>query len=709
MQPYLVPNISGVNMKKSILALAIASVTFGSIAQEHSNHDHDDHAGHDHDVVNASQLSKGQGKSASTHTIKANKDFANTLNFKDTTVFHDNNRGLIVPLSAKANEHLRDRFKDVHTGVEAHDSSPDTVNPSLWRQAQANYSADGLYKVTDGIYQVRGTDLASTTFIRSDSGWIVYDVLMHDKAMETSLEFFLANVPEGGDLPVVAMIYSHSHADHFGGSRAVKDAYPDVVTYAPHNFTKEVVDENVLAGNAMSRRGGMQYGSTLGQASETGVVDAALSNGWSLGKDHNITMVAPDVNFPSGDDEKFHNTVIDGVNIVFMDTAGTEAPSGNVAYFPDHNTLWTGEMVYQGMHNIYTLRGAKVRDSLKWSKDINEMINAWGGEMEVMMGSHSAPMWDNETIVTYMKAQRDNYGFVHNQTLRLANNGMTMQDIGANIDAELPSSLQQLWHTNGYHGTYSHNARGVYNMYLGYFDMNPANLNRLTVNEEAVHFAAAYGGCEAGLSTAKAHFEDGNYRFAGVMLDHLVRGCDDFTEARQLLADNWEQQGYQAEGAGWRNTFLTGAQEVRVGTMSGTPKTASSDLLSEMTVENLLDLMAVKVVAKDAEGKDFTLSINVPDIQETYYVELSNGNLSNILTSELKEADATLHINKADINNVLLGTSTMGDLFKTKAAGITGDKSVLEKLASVSVDFDSAFEIVPRPAKGSEVDAYIYK
>ncbi|GIU51529.1 MBL fold metallo-hydrolase [Shewanella sp. KT0246] len=695
----------GNTMKKSIIAVSILSIiSTGAIA-----HNHDEHAGHAHEHVTAGALATGKGKPASQHTIDANKALAETLNFEDTRVFADNDRGLITPLDEKTSTHLRDRFKGLHSGLEAQDSSPDSVNPSLWRQGQANFSADGLYQVTDGIYQVRGTDLASTTFIKSDSGWIVYDVLMHDKAMESSLDFFLKNVPEGGDEPVIAMIYSHSHADHFGGSRAVQNRFPDVKVYAPHNFVKEVVDENVLAGNAMSRRAAFQYGATLGAASQTGIVDAALSNGWSQGLDHNITLVAPDVTFPSGDDQKFYEYKIDGVPFVFMDTAGTEAPSGNVAYLPKHNTIWTGEMTYQGMHNIYTLRGAKVRDSLKWSKDINLMINAWGSDIEVLMGSHSAPLWGNTNIVSFMKEQRDNYGFVHNQTLRLANEGMGIQDIGATIDSELPESLRQLWHTNGYHGTYSHNARAVYNMYLGYFDMNPANLNRLTVNEEARHFTQAYGGCEAGYTTAKAQFDDGNYRFAGVMLDHIVRTCDDYTDARKLLADNWEQQGYQAEGAGWRNIFLTGAQEVRVGTLPGTPKTSSPDVLSEMTVENLLDFMAIKVVAKKADGLDFTLNINVQDIGEKYFVELSNGNLNNVQVNEFKTADTTLQINKADINQVLLGQTTLADLIKANKAEIKGNSEVLQTLADISVKFDSAFEIVPRPAKGQQVDADIYQ
>ncbi|UPQ89394.1 alkyl/aryl-sulfatase [Vibrio sinaloensis] len=684
-------------MNKSILALAVSSFSFGVVASTH-----------DHEHINVSGLTSTKGKSASEHTVAANQAFAETLNYQDTKVFTDNDRGLIVELDEKTHATLRDRFVNLHEGLRLHDSSPDTVNPSLWRQGQANFSANGLYQVTDGIYQVRGTDLASTTFIKSDSGWIVYDVLMHDKAMEASLEFFLSNVPEGGDEPVVAMIYSHSHADHFGGSRAVKNRFPDVKVYAPHGFVKETVDENVLAGNAMSRRAAYQYGATLGAASTTGVVDAALSNGWSQGPDYQITLVMPDETLPSGDKQKFHEREIDGVKFVFMDTAGTEAPAGNVAYLPEHKVIWTGEMLYQGMHNIYTLRGAKVRDALKWSKDINEMVNAWGGEIEILMGSHSAPMWGNDNINEFMKAQRDNYGFVHNQTLRLANSGMVLQDIGATINDELPMSLQQMWHTNGYHGTYSHNARAVYNMYLGYFDMNPANLDRMTVAEEAERFVTAYGGCDAGYQTAKTFFDKGEYRFAGVMLDHIVRACDSHLEARKLLGDNWEQQGYQAEGAGWRNIFLTGAQEVRIGTRPGNPKTTSPDVLSAMTVENLLDYMAVKVVAKEADGKDFTLAVNVPDLKETYFVELSNGNLNNIQTTELKDADATLHINKADINKILLQQTNLQQLFEMGQAGLEGDKSVLQTLMSVSTDFESAFEIVPRPAQGQEVDTKIY-
>lgn len=684
-------------MKKTTLALSVLMAVPAYAASNHS-----------HEHIHAETLRSVRGHAATDSTIAANRAFAETLNYDDKAVFKNNDRGLIVPLDDASKQPLHNRFASVHKGESVAHLSPASVNPSLWRHAQANFAANGLYQVKEGVYQVRGMDLASTTFIRSDSGWIVYDVLMQDKPMELALDFFMSNVPEGGDLPVVAMLYSHSHADHFGGSRAVQNRFPDVKVYAPHNFVKETIDENVLAGNAMSRRAAYQYGSTLG-ASSLGIVDAALANGFSAGDGYQVTMVMPDKTFPSGEEQKFYQYTIDGVEFVFMDTAGTEAPSGNVAYLPEHNLLWTGEMTYQGMHNIYTLRGAKVRDALKWSKDLNQMILAWGGEVEYLIGSHSAPVWGNEEIVDFLALQRDNYGFVHNQTLRLANNGMVMQDIGAKITDELPESIRKSWHTNGYHGTYSHNARAVYNMYLGFFDMNPANLNPLPIQEEAELFTEAFGGCEKATSFAQMKFDEGNYRFVSTMMDKVVRTCPEDKDARRLLANSFEQQGFQAEGAGWRNVFLTGAQELRVGTLPGAEKSASPDLLSEMTVENILDYMAVRIVAKEAEGKDFTMNIQVPDTDEIYFVELSNGNLNNAPVSELRKADLTLTINKHDIAAVQLGQTTFDALLSSKAATLKGNAKVLDTLISLMVDFDNEFEVVPRPAKGQEVDAHFYK
>lgn len=679
------------NNQKATLALAILF----SLPAMAANHDHD-HVSGDLEI---------NGKAATQTTIDANTHFAQTLNWQDRDAFKRNEKGLIKPLNAATANIMRNSYDFIQQ-----DEIADSVNPSLYRQAQVNNTAAGLYEVREGIYQVRGTDLSNITFIRGTSGWIVYDVLLTKQAAELSTQFFLDHVPEGGGLPIVAMIYSHSHADHFGGARAIQEMYPKVKVYGSHNITKEVVDENVLAGNAMSRRAAYQYGATLG-AHEHGIVDAGLGKGMSTtspeyGKGE-ITYVVPDYTFNRND--KFETYQVDGLEMIFIDTSGTEAPSGMATYIPSMKALWSGEMMYHGMHNIYTLRGAKVRDALKWSKDINEMINAWGNDIDVLFGSHSSPIWGNEEVSDFMKMQRDNYGFVHNQTLRLANSGVVLQDIGDAVVDVLPDSIQQAWHTNGYHGSYSHNAKAVYNMYLGYFDMNPANLNPLPTDKEAAKYVDYMGGSDVIVKKAHTDFEKGEYRFVATVLDKVVYADPTNKEARKLLADTYEQLGYQSETMGWRNTYLTGAQELRVGTMPGTPKTASPDVLSEMSITNLLDYMAVKIDSTIAQHTPFTLNVVIPDSNETYFVEMSNGNLSNGLVDNMHSADATLFINKADVTEILLGKVTLADLLASKQAGIKGDASVFEKLKSASVEFDSAFEIVPRPEIGQEVDAHFYQ
>nr|MDT0251628.1 alkyl sulfatase dimerization domain-containing protein [Endozoicomonas sp.] len=646
-----------------------------------------------------------QGKPASTQTIAINNALSETLNWQDRDAFERNEKGLIVPLDAATANIMRNSYDFI-----SQDKIADSVNPSLYRQAQVNNTAAGLYEVRDGIYQVRGTDLSNITFIRGKTGWIVYDVLLTRQASERSTQFFFDNVPEGGDLPIVAMIYSHSHADHFGGARAIQDRFPDVKVYGPNNVTKETVDENVLAGNAMSRRAAYQYGATLG-ANDRGIVDAGLGKGMSTsspayGKGE-ITYVVPDYTFNS--DGKYERYIVDGLEMVFIDTSGTEAPSGMSTFIPSMNALWTGEIMYQGMHNIYTLRGAKVRDALQWSKDINEMINTWGSDINVLFGAHSSPVWGNDDVLDFMKLQRDNYGFIHNQTLRLANNGVVLQDIGDAVLEVLPESIQQAWHTNGYHGSYSHNAKAVYNMYLGYFDMNPANLNPLPVKQEATRMVRYMGGSEAVFQLAQADYEKGEYRFVATIMDKVVQAEPDNKEARQLLADTYEQLGYQSETMGWRNTYLTGAQELRIGTLPGNPKSASPDVLSEMSITNLLDYMAVKVDSTIAQYLPFTMNVVVPDLDEVHFVEMSNGNLSNGLVDGVREADATLYINKADVTRMLLGKTTLAELFESRQAGLKGDASVLDNLKKASVEFDATFEIVPRPKQGQEVDAHLYR
>ncbi|WP_019616607.1 alkyl/aryl-sulfatase [Psychromonas ossibalaenae] len=640
------------------------------------------------------------GKPATEQTKKANDSFAKTLNFNDVRAFENNNTGLVAKFDQKTGDIIRNSFSFID--VNSADKAPATVNPSLWRQAVLNQQAEGLYEVLPGkIYQIRGTDLASLSFIRGKTGWLVYDVLTTKEAAAQSLKFFQENVPEGGDLPIVAMLYSHSHADHFGGARAIQNAYPEVKVFGSKNITKETVDENVLAGNAMSRRTAYQYGATLGR-SEHGIVDAALSKGISTGE---ITYVTPSYELNLQDEVE--TLTIDGLEMIFLDASGTEAPSEMVTYIPSMKALWTGEVTYQGMHNVYTLRGAKVRDALKWSKKINKMIDMWGDDVEVLFASHSAPIWSTQEIVDYLKMQRDAYGFTHNQALRLANSGYVLQDMGDKIYEVMPESIQKAWHTNGYHGTYSHNARAVYNMYLGYFDMNPANLNPLPIKAESAKFVEYMGGAETILKKAEKDFAAGDYRFVATALNKVVQADPDNLKARAMLADAFEQMGYQAEGAGWRNIYLTGAQELRLGKVTpGAPKSASADILSEMNPGMLLDYIAVQVDALKAEKTPFTLNIVVDG--DAYFVEMSNGNLSNIDVEKPRSgADATITISDDGFTKILLGQARLVDLIESKEATLKGDDTVLTKLVSTLVKFDEKFEIVPFSKKA--VDSNLYK
>lgn len=626
------------------------------------------------------------GKPATAQTIAVNKAYAARLNFADTGAFELTGRGLVAPLDAETAAIMRNDFEFISEEI------PDTVNPSLYRQAQLNQAANGLYKVTEGIYQVRGTDLSNLTLIRGQTGWILYDVLLTQEAAAKSLKFAMENMPEGGDLPVTAMIYSHSHADHFGGARAIVDLYPNISIYGPAGLTKEIVDENVLAGNAMSRRAAYQYGATL-ETGDRGIVDAALGKGLSKGT---ITYVKP--THTVANTVAATSIVVDGLEMLFLNMPGAEAPAEMVTYIPSLKALWTAELTYHGMHNIYTLRGAKIRDALAWSKHLNQLLTLWGADVEVLFAAHSAPVWGNQEIGAFLRLQRDNYGVLHNQTMRLANNGVVIQDIGDAVLETIPKAIFDAWHTNGYHGTYSHNAKGIYNMYLGYFDMNPANLNPLSTHPEAVKFVEYMGGSEAVVKRARADFDLGDYRFVATALNKVVMADPADNNARQLLADTYEQLGYQAEGAGWRNIYLTAAQELRIGIRGGAPRTGSRDVLQAMDMGVLFDFLAIRIDSKVAEIHGLvTLNVVNTSNNKMFYVELSNGNLNNIEVDQLHAADTSLYITREDFGMLLMGGVKLPVLLADGRARLDGDKTTLGKIFSSLVAFDPDFEIVPLP------------
>ncbi|WP_372871456.1 alkyl/aryl-sulfatase [Shewanella sp.] len=679
-------------LKLSVVSVAVIAILSTPVASAGTAHG----AGQDEHALTTSF--SYQGKPATEATKAHNAAVEASLNFADQAAFNNTRAKLIATLDDASAAQLADKFEFIG------DKTPETVNPSLYRQAQLNNEAYGLYEVRDGIYQVRGTDLANMSFVRTDNGWIVFDPLTTYESAKATLDFALKHLP-GGDKPVVAMVYSHSHADHFGGSRAVAERFPQVKIYGSHNITSEMVDENVLAGNAMARRTSYQYGATLSY-NDTGIVDAALSNGIAKGE---ITYIVPHFE-TNAQGQKFEKINIDGLDIIFMDASGTEAPSEAVAYIPSMQAIWGAEVMYHGMHNVYTLRGAKVRDALKWSKTINQMLETWGDKAEFLFAAHSAPVWDKANIQAYMKLQRDNYGFVHNQSLRLANSGVVMQDIGWEIEKVLPDSIQKAWHTNGYHGTYSHNARAVYNMYLGYFDMNPANLNPLPTKAEATKFVEYMGGAKSVLKKAKKDYRQGEYNFVATALNKVVIAEPENLEARNLLADTYEQLGYQSEGAGWRNVYLSGAQELRVGIQDGELKSASADVIANLPIGSLLDYMATRIDSLKAQHHSFGMNLVLPDIGETYYVELANGNLNNIKVDQPKAgADLTLTLNNRDAIAMNLGQVSLKQLFESGKAKSAGDTQVLATLKSLMVDFDPRFEIVPLPNEAAaEANRSIY-
>ncbi|MBY6224190.1 alkyl/aryl-sulfatase [Ferrimonas balearica] len=631
-----------------------------------------------------------QGKPASEHTIKANAELAKRLPWEDTSAFERTQRGLIAPFGSHAAGELKSKFNYM-AAMNVKDLPP-TVNPSIWRQGMLNYAAGGLYQVTDGVYQVRGADLSNMTIYRSDNGYIIHDPLLSDKAAAAAWDFAKQHLPKiNGEHRITGVLYSHMHIDHFGGSRGIIDEQFDGPILAPDGFLKELADENMIGGNAMGRRAQYQYGTTLPNSTK-GIVDNALGLGTSDGQ---VTLVAPTEEIS----ERERWVTIDGLEMLLINMPGAEAPAEMVVYLPKYRSLNTAELTYDGQHNIYTFRGAKVRDALVWTKYLTELKLRFvdSGKVDNIHAAHSAPVWGQAEVSDYMTLQRDNYGFVHNQSMRLANHGVTIHDVGRAIEEIVPESQFNTWHTNGYHGSYSHNARAVVNLYLGYHDMNPVNVNPLTSHDKSCTYVEA-AGADTLVTAGKGHFEAGRYQQASQLLNDVVTCQPDNQKARDLLADSYEQQGYQAETMAWRNSYLQGAYELRTGFVADSIKAASPDVIANTPTGMMLDYLAVRLNAPKAEaaGLDFNFQLIHPELNEVYYGEVSNANMANIQIDKPVEADLTLTISKADLTRVLLGDGTLAE-----RANIKGDAELLGQLKAVLDTFESDFEIVPLPAQKS--------
>ncbi len=620
-----------------------------------------------------------------------NDSFLKTLPFNDRSDFDDVKRGFIATLPDGTVPGIGDKpaWDNRQYDFLKSDTVPATVNPSLWRQAQLN-AVNGLFKVMDRVYQVRGIDISSLTIIEGDTGLILIDPLLSNETAKAALALYTANVAQK---PVVAVIYSHSHADHFGGAKGViseDDAKSGKVkVLAPDGFMEHAVAENVIAGNAMSRRAQYQFGSAL-PVGEKGQIDTGLGKALSKGT---ISLIPPNDLIK----QSYETRTVDGVEIEFHLVPGSEAPSEMLMYFPKFKLLNMAEDATHNMHNLYTLRGAEIRDGRLWSKYIGEAIERYGDRTDVEIAQHHWPMWGNERIVAFLKKQRDLYKFTHDQTVRLLNHGLTPTEIAEQL--KLPPSLANEWYDRGYYGTLSHNAKAVYQFYLGWYDANPADLNPLPRAEEAKKQVEYMGGADAAIKRARDDFKSGQYRWVASVMSKVVFADPSNKDARELEAQALEQLGYQSEGATWRNAYLLGAYELRNGVAEAGPSTANADLLKGVSIDLAFDFLGVRLNAPKAEGKHIVINWTFTDLNETYVLNLENSALTHTSGKLDPNADASVTLTRAALDAITLKQRTFLGSVVTGDVSVSGNPLKLRELFGLLDEFSPGFEIAePRKA-----------
>jgi alkyl sulfatase BDS1-like metallo-beta-lactamase superfamily hydrolase len=652
----------------SIFAFALVVSAGSTFAQDHFNE-------------------KGSPPSSLTSQLQDN--LRNSLPFDDQRDFEESRRGFIAEPDSRQILAANGRVVWDMTRYDflLEDTDFDSIHPSLQRQATLNMNF-GLYEVVpDFIYQVRGFDLANMTIVRGESGWILFDVLLTSQTAAAALRLVNEQL---GELPVRAVVYSHSHIDHFGGVRGViseQDVESGAVqVIAPSGFMEEAIAENVYAGNAMSRRAGLQYGRGI-PSGPFGQVDSAIGKALAAGT---TGLIAPTLVIQ----DSYEEHVIDGVRMVFQNTPGTEAPAEMNTWFPDQKVFWAAENITATIHNVYTLRGALVRDALQWSKQINEALYRFGQDAEVLVSSHNWPRWGNERIQQVMRTQRDAYANLNNQVLNLANQGVTINEI--HNEYKVPVSLAQQWSARQYHGSEFHNSRAVLNRYLGYWDGNPATLAPLSPADSAPLYVEMMGGAKEIIFRGQALHDEGEYRLAMEILNKLVYAQPDNSEAKDLLASVFEQLGYQYESASMRNVFLSSAQELRNGAPAvAAPRGTTPSLARAMTTTQWWDAVATRVDSGLADGTDFTINFSSPDTQQNFVVEMSGGTLTNIEGYLSDDADVTITMNRSDLETVIMGQKTLASQLQAGVGMVTGNQAVLLELSSVLVTFNSSFEVMP--------------
>ncbi|UQY80066.1 Putative alkyl/aryl-sulfatase YjcS [Candidatus Hepatincola sp. Av] len=622
---------------------------------------------------------------ATQTTINANNKVKKGLNFSDQQDFADIRKGFIADFNHNILD-LKDSSKtswDFSAYKFQKGEAPNTVNPSLWRQAILN-NYSGLFKVTDNIYQIRGADLSNMSIIETKKGIIIIDPLTTPNSAKAALDLYYEYRPKK---PVIALIYTHSHVDHFGGVRGVIDEKDvksgKIPVIAPDGFLEEAVSENVFAGTAMLRRAMYPYGLVLPTGAK-GQLDAGLGKNTSKGT---YSLIPPTVII----DHNHQQMTIGGVKIDFWMTPNTEAPSEMVMYFPQFKALLGSEVVTHTLHNLYTLRGAKVRDAVSWWKSINAMIDEYGDKSDVIFESHHWPMWGQENIQTYLENQRDMYKSIHDQTLFYANQGYTMNEIAEMV--KIPDAIANKWYNRGYYGTVSVNVKAVYQRYLGWFDENPSNLNPLPPVEESKKYVAAMGGINKVISMGQTAYNQGDYRWAATLLKHAVYAQPNNTKAKNLLATVYDQLGYQAESPLWRNTYLVGAYELRNGKPKSLPVGIPKDLINSMTIPMFFDYFAITLDPKKTANISVIMNWKFTDIKEEYGISLKNTVFT--YSHKLKNnPDLTVTLTKATFNKVNVGEMTFAEGVKNGSIKVTGDVKLLDKVFKASVKFNPLFNIV---------------
>ena len=582
-------------------------------------------------------------RDATAATQAANQRVRDALPWEDRADFDFAQRGFIDTLPDGI---IRDAEGEAVWNVARYafldDEAPDTANPSLWRHSQLN-AIHGLFEVCDGIYQVRAFDVSNVTFIAGKTGWIVVDPLTNIETAQAAFALLDKHFP---GRPVHAVIYTHSHVDHFGGVQGIVSVDDvrsgKVQVLAPEGFMEAAISENVIAGTAMSRRALYQFGTFL-EPGPRGQLDGGMGKTMPTGT---ISIIAPtDVLTTTGEERE-----IDGLRFVFQMAPGTEAPAELCFFLPERRALCMAELCTASFHNYLTLRGAQARDSLSWSKYIDEAIELFSADADVLFAQHNWPRFGNEAIVEYMRVQRDVYRYVHDQAMRLANAGETMHELAEQID--LPESIAQNFHARGYYGTVNHNAKAVYQRYLGWFDGNPAHLHAHPPAESAKRHVAFMGGAAAVIEKAEKAYAEGDYRWVAEVVNYVVFAEPENEAGRDLQARALEQLGYQSESAIWRNFYLAGALELRHGVAeAGHIRGASvRAMIEQMSLSMLFDAMGVRVNGPAAAENSLQINWTFTDTGEKAVLRIQNGTLSYQLGRHADDADATLEIARATLN-----------------------------------------------------------